>query len=295
VYFDRFDAGRKQAIRESYPLPEEIAGTGPVGVYGQLQTPIIAHGYENTPMPAVAAYENWNPASVAQAVAWIESDTAPRYLLMTSTGHSSETLRALSERYETVRGGWPVVLKRRETPLEIRFEELGYTRATWADRVRVPTGHERDLMRLKIRYERTWLNRLISLAYQPVPAYLVLYNGREAVARIKLNRLLAEEGLVLATKDYVNWDARSDRLQRVRHDLFQDIVRPNRMPVTAYQLELLPAVITKESREPGEHPWLIPGSSWRWYFEPEAEFVLERIIVEGRPEWAPVGSPGRAG
>jgi hypothetical protein len=149
----------------------------------------------------------------------------------------------------------------------------------------VPAGHERDLMRLKMRFERTWLNRLITFAYQPVPAYVVLYNGRTAVCRIRINRLLAEEGLVLATKDFVNWDTRSERLQRVRHDLFQDIGRPNRMPVTAYQLQLLPALITPESRKPGEKSWLFPWSNWRWYFRPQAEFALERIVVPGRADW----------
>ncbi len=99
--------------------------------------------------------------------------------------------------------------------------------------------------------------------------------------------MLADEGLVLATKNFVNWDGRSERLQRVRHNLFQDIGPPNRMPVTAYQLQLLPALLTEESREPGEKPWLFPGSSWRWYFQPEAEFVLERIVVPGRVEWQP--------
>jgi hypothetical protein len=291
--FDRFDDARRQRIRERYPLPSAVNGTGPIGVHGQLQTPIIAHGYENVPMPVVAAYENWNPSAVAQTVGWLDGDAAPQTMLMTSTGHSSETLRAMSERYEMIRDGWPIVLRRRDTPLDIGFEPLERASRAWGDRLRVPAGHERDLMRLKVRYERTWLNRLITFAYQPVPAYVVLYNGPTVVCRIRLNRLLAEEGLVLATKDFVNWDTRSERLQRVRHNLFQDIGRPNRMPVTAYQLQLLPALITEESREPGEKAWLIPGSTWRWYFKPNAEFVLERIVVPGRADWSPQQPPPR--
>lgn len=280
--FERIDAARKARIRKSYPLPKTMAGTGPVGVHGQLQTVIIAHGYENAPMPAVAAYENWDPRIVAQTVAWLESEAAPEYMLMTSTGHSSETLRALSARYDTVRKGWPTVLKRRDDPRDIRFEELSRTSAEWGDRIQVPEAHKRDLMRLKMRYRRTWLNRLISFVYQPVPAYVVLYDRNRVVTRIRINRLLAEEGLVLAAKHSSDWDNRTERLQRVRYDLFQDIDLPNRRPITAYQLQLLPAVMTKDARSPGEKAWLLPGSNWRWYFQPEVELVLERIVVPDR-------------
>jgi hypothetical protein len=283
--FDAFDEARKGHVRERHPLPASIAPGSKIGVYGQLQTPIVAHGYENAPMPIIAAYENWNPASVERTVAWIESDEAPPTMLMTSTGHSSETLRALSERYRMSHDGWPVVLERRESPLDIRFTALAQPEGEWGDRMRIPIGHERKLMRLKVRYERTLLNRLISFAYQPPPAYIVLWNGPEVVCRIRLNRLLAEEGLILATKDFVNWDTRSGRLQRVRHNLLPDIGRPNRMPLTAYQLQLLPAILTKESLEPGEKPWLIPGSNWRWYFQPEVEFTLETIHVPSREDW----------
>lgn len=287
-HFDAFDESRKKQIAKNYPLPEWLGDAGPVGVHGQLQTPLLAHGFDNVPMPAVAAYENWNPSTVEHAVAWIESSAAPQYMVMSSTGHSSETIRALSQRYDMVRGGWPVILKRREQPRSIHFEELLRTKASFGDRVRVPLGHERDLMRLKMRYRRTWLNRLVSFAYQPVPAYLTLYDGPEVIGRIRLNRMLAEEGLVLATKTFADWDSSSERLHRVRHNLYQDIERPNRLPLTAWRLQLLPALITPEARTPGEKSWLLPSSSWRWYFQPEVEFVLERIVVADREEWVPV-------
>ena len=89
---------------------------------------------------------------------------------------------------------------------------------------------------------------------------------------------------MLAAKHSTDWDNRTERLQRVRYNLFQDIGLPNRRSITAYQLQLLPAVMTKDARSPGEKPWLLPGSNWRWYFQPQVELVLERIVVPGRTD-----------
>jgi hypothetical protein len=285
---------RQRLIRRRNPLPREMRGNR-VGVYGQLQTPVIAHGFENEPFPAVAAYENWNPWTVELTREFLLSPRAPRFIVYTFSGFSSETIATLTEHYQMIRKRSPIILRRRERPLEVRFHEVLRKRTGWHQRVPVPPAFRtvgQPVFRVRLHYERTLLNRMVAFAYQPVPVFLVAYAGDAAVARIRVDEALAAEGTVLAARGHVNWDSASKSLHAVRHLLFTDIPSATVMPITSFAVEVLPPVLPDWGPVPAGDPWTFPFLSASWYFEPEVEVVLDRIeVTEPRAARPPPSHP----
>jgi len=293
--------GAMKKLRRAYPLPGWLEG--PAGVFGMVQTPLVAHGIENDPMPVVATYEIWNEEAARRTDAWLRDEGAPRYLLYTTAGSSARNQVTLAENYETVRADYPSVLRRRETPVNAAEALVLEGVTTWGRRLAVPAAAQDGVLMLRLRYRRTWLNRLLTAVHQPPLVMVVLYQDDRVLARIRVNRHLVDDGLILNTKELTHFDARPSALLGLRHDLVCDLDRElardrsegrrSDRSIMAFSIEGgMPrddGVAAKRQDPFGDRftTRLYPATSWEAFFEPEIELELVRIHFPDAP-WARV-------
>ena len=219
------DKEAKAQIRRQYPLPEEVGDE--VGVFGTFQTPVIAYGKRNVPLPVAAHYEVWTPQTIAATNEFLRSANAPKYLLYTATNQSASNAITLAEYYEPIANhDLLTVLRRREVPLRASEQQVIDRDATWDEVVPIPPEIQGHTLVAKITYNRTLLNRLTSVAYQPPRVYLVLYDERGPYAKIRLNRLILEDGVVLSA-GRGTWDGLSGALHSRRHAILTTPVEPS--------------------------------------------------------------------
>ncbi len=278
-------------LRKTHPLPESLEG--PAGVFGMAQTPLVAHGIENVPMPVVATYEIWNEEAARRTDAWLRDEGAPRYLLYTTAGSSARNQITLAENYETVRADSPSVLRRRTVPVKAVEAPVLEGVTTWGRRLSVPVAAQDGVLMLRLRYRRTWLNKFVTAVHQPPLVMVVLYQDHRVLARIRVNRHLIGNGLILNTKDLVHFDARASALLGLRHDLISDLDREvvrahnegrrSDRAMTAFSIEGgVPrddGGAAKRKGASGDRftTRFYPATSWEGFFEPKIEFELVRI------------------
>lgn len=226
-----------QSIRKRFPLPDEV--TDDVATYGTLQTPAQAWGLRGVQMPFIAHYELWAPYAIRRTVDFLQSPAAPRYIIRTASVSGAPAEIALARNYEQIADGPLTVLRRRTNPLQVRMERVLAAEAVWGEPIELPTADEGALV-MCYTYTPTLLNRLVSFVYQPPQVLAVLHSGSERPARIRLNRLLGKEGVVLAARTDGDWDGNFRRLHAQRHPLLTAAAGPLSKPdrlLTAVSLE----------------------------------------------------------
>lgn len=256
--------GMARRLREKYPLPDGLVA--PVGVFGQLQSPLAAHRVTTAQLPLAASYEIWSPAAVELTNRFLASPAAPRHLVLSDAGRSASNALSLAERYRTFSTGAWTFLERREVPLQALREPVLEARVGWNERVEVAPAQRGDLLVARLHFERSWLGRLLAFAYQPPRTFVAFYSGDAFLGRVSVVRQIADDGIVLASAEPRDWDSSSQALHGLRHGLLTDWIASDPPRVTALEIE---------GGHAGE--WLFPKQRWSWYFEPGVDLVLERV------------------
>jgi len=212
------DLRAQSLLVRKYPFPNEM---GPeVGVFGTFQTPLIANGKRNVPLPVAAHYEVWTPETIAATNGFFSSSAAPQYLLYTSTNQSASNALTIASRYEPVTDYRTfAILRKRRAALGVRQQLILERQATWDEVVAIPPEARGQVLLAKLKYERSALNRLVTGLYQPPRVYLLLYVGNQIFAKVRLNRLILDDGVILDAYRGT-WDGNFLALHRRRYSLF---------------------------------------------------------------------------
>jgi hypothetical protein len=266
--------GMARRLREKYPLPEGLVA--PVGVFGQLWSPLVAHRMPTAQLPLAAAYEIWSPAAVELTNRFLASPAAPRHLVLSDAGRSASNALTLAEHYRTFSTGAWTFLERRAVPLRAVREPVLEARVGWNERVELAPAQQGDLLVARLGLRLSGLGRLVTFLYQPPRVFVAFWTGDVFLGRVSVVRQIAEDGIALASREPRDWDGSSRALHGLRHPLLTDWVAGGPPRVSALEIE---------GGHAGE--WLFPKERWSWYFEPGVDLVLERVSFQ---ETATTGS-----
>ena len=244
-----------------------------VAAFGSYQSLLLGHRGHRVAMPFVASYEIWSPWASRRERKFLTGSGAPDYLLYTASPASAAVALALTARYEEVdRGAGYRLLRRREHPLPLTQRLLFAGDLVAAQRfVLAPQWRSRTLI-AEVRYIPTLLTRAMSALYQPPQAFLVLFKSAEPYAKVRMNALLSNEGIVLSSAPGV-WDGRPAALHGIRHGLLTDA----HVEATAIGFEAQSAI----------------GDGWERYFHPRVTVRLHAIEPGRSRTLAAFGKPNR--
>jgi hypothetical protein len=211
------DAQTRRALAQQIHHPWAPADS--IGVFGTYQTLALGYPGRYVPMPIVAPYEVWSPWTSRRELSFLLSAEAPDYLLYTTTPTTAEVALAMSARYEEVeRGHHHRLLRRRAKPLHITTRVVFDGDIDAARLVPISPSWRPGATIAQIRFAKTLFSEGLSLLYQQPEAFLVLFRGPTPYARIRLNPLLAADGIVLSSRPG-DWDGRAIALHGIRFDL----------------------------------------------------------------------------
>jgi hypothetical protein len=214
------DLKARSLLVRKYAFPDDM---GPqVGVFGTFQTPLIANGKRNVPLPVAAHYEVWTPETIAATNGFLSSAAAPQYLLYTGTNQSASNALTIASRYEPVADYRTfAILRKRHAVLDVTRQLILERQATWDEVVAIPPEARGQVLLAKLSYERSALNRLVTSLYQPPRVYLLLYVGNQVFAKVRLNRLILDDGVILDAYRGT-WDGGFRSLHGRRYSLFSE-------------------------------------------------------------------------
>ena len=211
-------ARRRVAAEIQSPWPS----TASVAVFGSYQSLLLGYSGRRVALPIVASYEIWSPWTSRREREFLMGPDAPDYLLYTASPASGELALSLTARYaEVERRSRYVLLRRRPAPLNVTKRVVFEASVDPGQRIEIPPDWRKGPAVAEVRYTKTFTNALISAVYQPPEAFLVLFKGPTLVAKIRMNFLLSEEGIVLSSAPGV-WDGRSTALHGIRFGLLTD-------------------------------------------------------------------------
>lgn len=222
--------------------------TGSVAVFGSYQSLLLGYSGPRVMFPIVASYEVWSPWTSRRQRDFLRGPDAPDYLLYTESPTSGELALTLAARYaEVERRPAFELLRRRPVPLSLHKRVVFEGNVAARDRIEVPADWRNGPAVAEVRYAKTFFNTVISAFYQAPEAFLVLFDGPRAMAKIRMNSLLSEEGIVLSGKPGV-WGGAPEALLGNRFGLLTD----ERVDATALGFEAAGAA----------------GDDWNSYFVP---------------------------
>lgn len=198
-------------IRESAPY---LGVGGSVATIGTFQTLVWAHGLRSETLPVVAHYEVWSPRSAAAMDEYLQSDAAPRFLVRTASFASALNELSIARFYQetATRGFNYTLLERRTEPLLVSSRTLFEGAVGWDEPIEIPAEHWDSLLVVEVDFRQNLAGRLVSFLHHPPHAQMVLERTDGTEARVRLNSMLAQQGVVAAAD--VPHDEYGGHLQR---------------------------------------------------------------------------------
>jgi hypothetical protein len=193
---DRLD--RKLArIRLYNPF---VGVKGSIATVGTFQSLLLAYGLHPETLPVVAHYEVWSPRAAAAIDRYLNSDEAPQYLVRTANYPSASNELSIARLYRpTGSAGFNyTLLERRSDPLVVRSETLFEGTVGWDEPIDIPSEHLDSLLVAEVRYHRNLAGRLVSFLHHPPHAQMILERSDGSRASVRLNSMLADQGIVAA-------------------------------------------------------------------------------------------------
>jgi hypothetical protein len=216
---------RLAGIRKRAPLGDIDGSIATIGTY---QMPVFANGLRPESLPVVAHYEVWTPRNVAAIDRYLESDEAPRFLVRTANYPSASNELSVARLYRPISNarGY-TLLKRRTEPLVVSSRTLFDGTVGWDEPIDIPSDHWGSLLVAEVRFRKNMGGRLLGFFHHPPHAQMVLEKSSGHEASLRLNSLLADQGVVaaahVARPQRGNWGASSPALQRPRHPILTEV------------------------------------------------------------------------
>jgi hypothetical protein len=157
--------------------------------------------------PTITAYSGYTPALTRANANYLEGERGPRFVLLMHpfaidgkfpTTEDPSAWRSLLTHYEhSLCSGAYEVFQRRPVPLAARLAPLMTRTVGFDEELEVPRGSSRAIW-AEIEIDPTIAGKCVSLAFKPMPVYMItkLANGGEATHRI--NARMAKTGFLLS-------------------------------------------------------------------------------------------------
>ncbi len=184
-------------IRQQTPF---LNVRGTVATIGTFQTPVLAHGLHAETLPVVAHYEVWSPRAAASIDRYLESDAAPQFLVRTASYPSASNELTVARLYRStpVAGFNYRLLERRSEPLVVSSKTLFDGTVGWDESIDIPSEYWDSLLVADITYHQNLAGRLVSFLHHPPHAEMILEKSDGTEASVRLNSMLAAQGVVAA-------------------------------------------------------------------------------------------------
>jgi hypothetical protein len=191
-YFDQ----QLALIRQYAPL-EGVDGS--IGTIGTYLTPVLAHGLRSETLPIVAHYEVWSPRGVTAIDRYLESDEAPRFLLRSANYSSVSNELSVARLYRPIfTDRYHTLLERRTEPLVASSQTLFDGTVGWDEPIDIPNEHWDSILVAEVRFHKNMAGRLVGFLHHPPHAQMVLERSDGGESSVRLNSLLAGQGVVAA-------------------------------------------------------------------------------------------------
>lgn len=173
---------------------------GTIGTIGTFQTPVLAYGLHAETLPVVAHYEVWSPRAAASIDDYLESDAAPQFLVRTASypSASNEITVARLYRPTSIAGFNHRLLERRSEPLTTSSKTLFDGTVGWDEPIDIPSEYWDSLLVADVTYHQSLAGRLVSFLHHPPHAEMILEKSDGSEASVRLNSMLAGQGVVAA-------------------------------------------------------------------------------------------------
>jgi hypothetical protein len=213
--------GRLKKIRRAHALPVEK--NAEIGTVGTFQSPITAHGLDAVQLPVVAHYEVWAPWLVARTNAFLASAEAPRYLVRSASFASASTEIELARHFEVVHKSKKFeLLEKRYRPLLVKTRPVLKTKLKWGEVLKLEPEMKKRLLIARVDLEPTFNHAVARTALYPPFVWLDLIRKGRPHAQVRLNRLVKDSGVVLASKKGI-WGAKGKSLHGRRHPILTSV------------------------------------------------------------------------
>jgi len=189
------------SIRRAVPLPPL---DGPVDSIPAIQSPIIAHGLDYRPRPALHETGAFSGSLITANLEFLRSDRAPRYII-----HSAGSI---DRRYPSLPDGplWPelmrlyepdrlagtyLVLRRRAAALEHMLSGPVRASARVGQAIAIPMSGP---VFVNIRTRKTFLGRIVQFLFKPGTMWLTVKLVDDSVQTYRIIPELVRHGFVLS-------------------------------------------------------------------------------------------------
>ena len=215
---------RLASIRKEAPL-QDIEGS--IATIGTYHTVLMAHGVREETIPVIAHYEVWSPRTVAAIDRFLESDEAPQFLLRSANYTSVSNELTLARFYRPIHTEeYYTLLERRDEPLVVSSQTIFDGSVRWHETINIPEEHWGSVLVAEVRFEKNLAGRLVGFFHHPAHANMIVDKSDGTRARVRLNSLLASDGVVVAA--YVgrpakgNWGGAAWALHYARHPILTE-------------------------------------------------------------------------
>ncbi|MBI1853773.1 MAG: hypothetical protein HYR85_25840 [Planctomycetes bacterium] len=194
----------KGVHRAAHPLPP-LDGT--VDVYPTDLNLVLVNGLRYQPRPIPQSYSAYTPYLARLNADHLEGSGAPDYVLFTPEGIDGRlpseedglSWPSLLTRYEDVGAVKPYrILKRRQTPLEVRWQQIDVQTIGRKSAVQLPPHEARALLWATFDVRLKFAGRLGAVFYKIPPLYVELTTSTGATGRFRLIPGVARTGFLIS-------------------------------------------------------------------------------------------------
>jgi hypothetical protein len=211
---------RLARIRKRAPLGDI---DGSIATIGTAHMPVLAHGLRSETLPVVAHYEVWSPRNVTAIDRYLESDEASLFLVRTANYPSASNELSVARLYRPISTHrYYTLLKRRTEPLVVSSRTLFDGTVGWDEPIDIPSEHWNSLLVAEVHFHKNMVGRLVGFFHHPPHAQMVLEKSSGADAIVRLNSLLADQGVVVAARGG-HWGAGGRALHGARHPILTEV------------------------------------------------------------------------
>ena len=255
--FDQQHQAAMARVRAEYPWPQV---PGSIAVFSSIQTPALANAMDYRFLPTASSYLATTPKADAANAQFFSDKNAPAYIFFRDTYYANtQTGLAILKNYRPSGTTGSYLILKRGVSCEATFSPLARLEGKWEQLLELPNTSGLPIW-AEINYEPTWLNRILSVLFQPSQANLILYEGQKATP-IRINKKIVHAGMMISPILYINDFAKMFPGQRAPGSAPQ--------PVTSMRLRA------------GENgSWLFPPDAWARYFKPDVEIKLFSLKID---------------
>jgi hypothetical protein len=173
---------------------------GTIATIGTFQTPVLAYGLHAETLPVVAHYEVWSPRAAEAIDRYLESEAAPQFLVRTASYPSASNEITIARLYRptSITGFNHTLLERRSEPLAVSAKTLFEGTVGWDQPIEIPSEYWDSLLVADVTYHQNLAGRLVSFLHHPAHAEMILEKTDGSEASVRLNSMLAGQGVVAA-------------------------------------------------------------------------------------------------